>query len=242
MDWRQLGKIWQLRPARPVGQVDFIGGSYLAATPQVSYRRLLEDLSNSGLVINAWAYVPGFDHQSQAREAWNDFRNARKKLEERYGPLPMPLRLGHSLGCKLQLLAPDGGRNCCGLVALSFNNFQADRSIPLLGEIAPLLGVETEFSPSPSETLRLISRHYQQERNLVVRFGRDQLDQSDALLQALEQRQRPQNQTEVLQLPGDHLTPASAGVRRSVLGDWADDPKRVGVIHQLTEVIRSWSA
>ena len=47
---------------------------------------------------------------------------------------------------------------------------------------------------------------------------------------------------EVLQLPGDHLTPASAGVRRSVLGDWADDPKRVGVIHQLTEVIRSWSA
>jgi len=240
MDWRQQGKIWQLKPARPVGQVDFIGGSYLAATPQVSYRRLLEDLSNSGLVINAWAYVPGFDHQSQAREAWFDFRSARKQLEERYGPLPMPLRLGHSLGCKLQLLAPDGGRNCRGLVALSFNNFQADRSIPLLGEIAPRLGVETEFSPSPSETLRLISRHYQQERNLVVRFGRDQLDQSGTLLDALEQR--PQNNTEVLQLPGDHLTPASAGLRRSVLGDWADDPKRVNVIRQLTEVICSWSA
>lgn len=240
MDWRQQGKIWQLKPAQPVGQVDFIGGSYLAATPQVSYRRLLEDLSNSGLVINAWAYVPGFDHQSQAREAWFDFRSARKQLEERYGQLPMPLRLGHSLGCKLQLLAPDGGRNCRGLVALSFNNFQANRSIPLLGEIAPRLGVETEFSPSPSETLRLISRHYQQERNLVVRFGRDQLDQSNTLLDALEQR--PQNNTEVLQLPGDHLTPASAGLRRSVLGDWADDPKRVNVIRQLTEVICSWSA
>ena len=139
----------------------------------------------------------------------------------------------------MQLLAPDGGRNSRGLVALSFNNFQADRSIPLLGEIAPRLGVETEFSPSPGETLRLISRHYQQERNLLVRFGRDQLDQSDALLQALEQR--PQNRTEVLQLPGDHLTPASAGLRRSVLGDWADDPKRVGVIRQLTEMISSWA-
>ena len=240
MDWRQQGKIWQLKPAQPVGQVDFIGGSYLAATPQVSYRRLLEDLSNSGLVINAWAYVPGFDHQSQAREAWFDFRSARKQLEERYGPLPMPLRLGHSLGCKLQLLAPDGGRNCRGLVALSFNNFQADRSIPLLGEIAPRLGVETEFSPSPSETLRLISRHYQQERNLVVRFGRDQLDQSDTLLDALEQR--PQNNTEVLQLPGDHLPPASAGLRRRGRGDWAEDPNRVTVIRQLTEVICSWSA
>ena len=240
MDWRQQGKIWQLKPAQPVGQVDFIGGSYLAATPQVSYRRLLEDLSNSGLVINAWAYVPGFDHQSQAREAWAAFRTARRELEQRHGSLPTPLRLGDSLGCKLQLLAPDGGRNCRGLVALSFNNFQADRSIPLLGEIAPRLGVETEFSPSPSETLRLISRHYQQERNLVVRFGRDQLDQSDTLLDALEQR--PQNNTEVLQLPGDHLTPASAGLRRSVLGDWADDPKRVNVIRQLTEVICSWSA
>lgn len=240
MDWRQQGKIWQLKPAQPVGQVDFIGGSYLAATPQVSYRRLLEDLSNSGLVVNAWAYVPGFDHQSQAKEAWFDFRRARKQLEERYGLLPIPLRLGHSLGCKLQLLAPDGGRNCRGLVALSFNNFQADRSIPLLGEIAPRLGVETEFSPSPSETLRLISRHYQQERNLVVRFGRDQLDQSDDLLHALEQR--PQNNSEVLQLPGDHLTPASAGLRRSVLGDWADDPKRVNIHRQLTEVICRWSA
>jgi len=110
MDWRQQGKIWQLRPSRPLGQVDFIGGSYLAATPQVSYRRLLDDLSNIGLVINAWAYVPGFDHQSQAREAWSEFRTARKHLEERYGPLPLPLRLGHSLGCKLQLLAPHLGR------------------------------------------------------------------------------------------------------------------------------------
>jgi hypothetical protein len=75
-----------------------------------------------------------------------------------------------------------------GLVALSFNNFQADRSIPLLGELAPRLGVETEFSPSPRETLRLITRHYIQERNLVVRFGRDELDQSDDLLEALKQR------------------------------------------------------
>ena len=75
---------------------------------------------------------------------------------------------------------------------------------------------------------------------MLVRFGRDQLDQSDALLEALEQR--PQNRTEVLQLPGDHLTPASAGLRRSILGDWADDPKRVGVIRQLTEVISSWAS
>ena len=236
--WRQLGEIWQLRPPEPVGLVEFIGGSYLAATPQVSYRRILEDLRASGLAVHAWAYVPGFDHQSQARDAWTSFRKARRQLEERCGTLPTPLRLGHSLGCKLHLLAPDGGRGASALVALSFNNFKADRSIPLLGEIAPRLGAETEFSPSPTETLRLISRHYQQPRNLVVQFSRDELDQSDDLIAALQQRSL--DRTERLQLPGDHLTPASAGLRRSLLGSWADDPKRVAVIQRLTDTIIRW--
>ena len=189
--------------------------------------------------VHAWAYVPGFDHQSQAKEAWMAFRQARRQLEDCCGGLPTALRLGHSLGCKLHLLAPDGGRGSHGLVALSFNNFQADRSIPLLGEIAPRLGVETEFSPSPRETLRLITRHYIQDRNLVVRFGRDELDQSDDLLEAL--KQRTADKTETLQLPGDHLTPASAGLRRSLLGAWADDPKRVAVIRRLTQTIDQWA-
>ena len=237
--WRQIGAIWQLKPAKPWGQIDFIGGSYLAATPQVSYRRLLEDLAATGLVVHAWSYVPGFDHQSQARSAWSDFRDARRRLEQRDGPLPSPLRVGHSLGCKLHLLAPDGGRGCRGLVSLCFNNFQADRSIPLLGELAPRLGVETEFSPDPKETLRLIRRHYIQERNLVIRFGRDELDQSPELLQNL--KDRPVDSSEEMHLPGDHLTPASAGLRRSLLGSWADDPKRVDVTRKITATISNWA-
>ena len=237
--WRQSGAIWQLKPAKPWGQIDFIGGSYLAATPQVSYRRLLEDLAATGLVVHAWSYVPGFDHQSQARSAWSDFRNARRRLEQRDGPLPSPLRVGHSLGCKLHLLAPDGGRGCRGLVSLCFNNFQADRSIPLLGELAPRLGVETEFSPDPKETLRLIRRHYIQERNLVICFGRDELDQSPELLQNL--KDRPVDSSEEMHLPGDHLTPASAGLRRSLLGSWADDPKRVQVTRKITATISNWA-
>ena len=111
--------------------IEFIGGSYLAATPQISYRRLLEELAADGLAVHAWAYVPGFDHQRQARDAWSAFRSARRQLEERCGTFGAPLRLGHSLGCKLHLLAPDGGRGSRALVALSFNNFNADRSIPL---------------------------------------------------------------------------------------------------------------
>ena len=234
MSWRQRGSLWVLEPpgGQPArGVIQFIGGSYLAATPQLSYRRLLEALARQGLAIQAWSYVPGFDHQAQANEAWKLFRSAR--------PDALPaLRLGHSLGCKLHLLAPDNGRGCSGLAALSFNNFSAERSVPLLAELGPRLGIQSEFSPSPSETLRLVGTNYRQPRNLLVRFNRDGIDQSQRLQAVLQAR--PQDQTQLLELPGDHLTPASAGLRQNLLGAWADDPSRQRQIDTLAETISRW--
>ena len=234
MSWRQRGSLWMLEPpggppAR--GVIQFIGGSYLAATPQLSYRRLLEALARQGLAIQAWSYVPGFDHQAQANEAWKLFRSARPEA------LPA-LRLGHSLGCKLHLLAPDNGRGCSGLAALSFNNFSAERSVPLLAELGPRLGIQSEFSPSPSETLRLVGANYRQPRNMLVRFNRDGIDQSRRLQAVLQAR--AQDQTQLLELPGDHLTPASAGLRQNLLGAWADDPSRQRQIDALAETISRW--
>jgi len=232
--WRQRGEIWELvsAAAAPLGTVEFIGGSYLAATPQLSYRRLLEALAARGWHVLAWSYVPGFDHQSQANQAWRQFR------ELRASGAP-PLRLGHSLGCKLHLLAPDGGRSGRGLAALSFNNFSAERSVPLLAELGQQLNFRSEFSPSPEETLRQVASSYRQPRNLLVRFNRDGLDQSRRLLAALHQR--PEDCSTVLELPGDHLTPASAGLRRNLLGDWADDPARQRQIDGLADQISRWS-
>jgi hypothetical protein len=63
-----------------------------------------------------------------------------------------------------------------------------------------------------------VASSYRQPSNLLVRFNRDGLDQSPRLLAAL--RQRPSDSSAVLELPGDHL--ASAGLRRNLLGDWAD--------------------
>ena len=237
--WRRLGDCWSLWPSQPWAVVEFLGGSYLAATPQISYRRLLEGLASRGLAVHAWSYVPGFDHQLQARQAWTAMRTCRSRLEARVGKKLEVLRVGHSLGCKLHLLAPDGGRGSKRLVALSFNNFTADQSIPLLGVVAPSLGVSTEFSPSPQETLRLITAHYLQPSNLVVRFGDDQLDQSLDLLNALQARKG--DATELLHLPGDHLTPASAGLRRQFLGDWAEGSGRQREVEQLQDLITSWA-
>lgn len=204
--WQRQQGCWCLWPASAQGLIEFIGGSYLATNPQISYRRLLEGLAARQLAIHAWNFVPGFDHQLQALEGWQALRSCRAALKQRLGKDLVPVRVGHSLGCKLHLLAPDGGRNSLALAALSFNNFTAERSIPLLGTLAPSLGVVTEFSPGPEETLRLIERYYLQPNNLVIRFGKDQLDQSQDLMAALSKRAEDQSQFQ--QMQGDHLTPA----------------------------------
>ncbi|MCP9926843.1 DUF1350 family protein [Cyanobium sp. CH-040] len=238
--WRQQDDLWLLEPGgRPLGLVEFIGGSYLAARPELSYRRLLEALAARGWRVHAWSYVPGFDHQAQANSAWARFRDQRQALSEVDAlPAGEPLRLGHSLGCKLQLLAPDGGRRARGLVALSFNNFSAERSVPLLAELGQQFRFRSEFSPSPEETLRQVAASYRQPRNLLVRFSRDGIDQSPRLLDVLQQR--PDDASSLVELPGDHLSPASGGLRRQLLGEWADDPARQRQIERLALAIDGW--
>jgi len=83
-----------------------------------------------------------------------------------------------------------------------------------------------------------VSRSYRQPRNLLVRFRSDGLDQSRRLLGVLQER--PDDATSLLELPGDHLTPASAGLRKQLLGDWADDPSRQRQIDRLAETITHW--
>ena len=236
-EWQRRGPLLELTPQRPAGLVEFIGGSYLATTPHISYRRLLEALVARGWLLRAWSYVPGFDHQSQANDAWRAFRRAREEA-----PLPEGgpvLRLGHSLGCKLHLLAPDSGRGSSALAALSFNNFSAERSVPLLAELGQQFGFRSEFSPSPAATLAQVQQAYRQRRNLLVRFASDGIDQSARLLDAL--RARPDDASELLDLPGDHLTPASGGLRRQLLGRWADDPSRSRRIEHLAEQVNAWA-
>ena len=231
--WRQRGDIWELEPAAlERGTLEFIGGSYLAASPQLSYRRLLEALASLGWRVRAWSYVPGFDHQDQANLAWRRFRQLR-------GADGAVLRLGHSLGCKLHLLAPDGGRGSSALVALSFNNFSAERSIPLLAELGQQFNFRSEFSPSPEQTLTQVALTYRQPRNLLVRFNRDQIDQSKRLIGVLQAR--PDDASELQELPGDHLAPASAGLRQNLLGKWADDPARQQALERIARTIDTWA-
>ena len=130
--WRNVNKIWCLWPPRPKGLIEVIGGSYLSASPHLSYRKLLEEIFKGNIAIHAWSYLPGLDHQKLANEAWKELRGCKRKLEKRVGVLPPPIKLGHSLGCKLHLIAPDSGRNSKSLIALSFKKFAANKSKTLL--------------------------------------------------------------------------------------------------------------
>ena len=213
--FRRISDVSCQWPSRPIALIELIGGSYISIKPEVTYKRLISGFLQRNFAVHSWSYIPHFDHQLQANYAWKQFRQSRKILEKRVGLIPKSIRLGHSLGCKLHLLAPDGGRNCDGLVAISFNNFKADKSIPLLRKMSQKLNFQTEFSPSPFETLNLIREHYEQINNLLIRFKNDNLDQNYLLLKSL--KERPSDKSKIMSLDGNHLTPVSLGIKEKLL-------------------------
>ncbi len=235
---KKIGDVWCKWPSNPKGLIEIIGGSYLGASPQLSYKRLTDGFFNKDIAVNLWSYIPGFNHQAQANQAWKNLRFCRNVLQNEIGPIQKVIRLGHSLGCKLHLLAPDGGRNCNALITLSFNNFNAEQSIPMMKELAPRIGASTEFNPSPKETMRIIQERYVQPKNLIISFSKDKLDQSQLLIECLNTRQVDSSVRE--KLIGDHLTPASAGVRQSIFGDWADDTNKINQLNHLVKLIIKW--
>ena len=235
---RRINNISCQWPARPVGLIEIIGGSYISIKPEVTYRRLISGFLQRNFAVHSWSYIPNFDHQLQSNQAWKQFRKSQKVLERRVGLIPKSIRLGHSLGCKLHLLAPDGGRNCDGLVAISFNNFKAAKSIPMLREVSQRINFQTEFSPSPSETFNLIREQYEQKNNLLIKFKNDNLDQNNLLLKLLKDRNS--DKSELIRLEGNHLTPVSLGLREKFLKSNSQKFSKYEKINSIVDQITNW--
>ena len=235
---RRIKDVFCQWPSRPIGLIEIIGGSYISIKPEVTYKRLISGFLQRNFAVHSWSYIPNFDHQIQSNHAWKQFRLSRKILENRVGLIPKSIRLGHSLGCKLHLLAPDGGRNCNGLVAISFNNFKAVKSIPMLRKMSQRLNFQTEFSPSPIETLILIRDHYEQINNLLIRFKNDNLDQNNLLIKSL--KERVSDNSEIMQLDGNHLTPVSLGLRENLLKSNFQNSIKYKTIDLILDQITHW--
>jgi len=234
MEWQEIYGNWVLVPPRPIAIIHFLGGAFVATAPQVTYRALLEYLASEGYAIVATPFVNTLDHTTIAQRVMRMSNLALdylcRDLLRRYS-LPI-YGVGHSMGCKLHLLIGSlFPQERAGNILISFNNYPAKRSIPLVEQftqfsklaaqftsqfasqfdsqlsspLPQLAAFDVEFTPSPAETNRLIAEHYQVSRNLLIKFNNDDLDQTRALDQALQQRFPEMTSVQILK--GNHLTP-----------------------------------
>ena len=100
------------------------------------------------------------------------------------------------------------------------------------------LNFQTEFSPSPSETLNLIREHYQQINNLLIKFKNDNLDQNDLLLKSL--KERPSDKSKIILFDGNHLTPVSTGIREKLLKSNFKSSKKFERIDLIVDQVTHW--
>ncbi|MEM7761438.1 MAG: DUF1350 family protein [Cyanobacteria bacterium P01_A01_bin.40] len=212
MEWQEISGNWVYLPRQETkGIIHFLGGAFVATAPQVSYRSILEQLSQAGFAVIATPFLNTFDHFAIAREVLNRLETVIERLQRTNrlsrGYLPI-YGVGHSMGCKLHLLIGslyDVER--AGNILISFNNYPASKAVPMMEQLnlSPMLNVE--FTPSPLETETLIAEHYNVRRNLLLKFTQDDLDQSVTLNTVLQARFS--NLVTLRTLTGTHLTPLS---------------------------------
>lgn len=209
MDWQEIADNWVLIPRHPLGIVHFLGGAFVAAAPQLTYRWLLEQLGREGYAIIATPFINTLEHQAIASEVLKQFNRTLEQLRKssiirkRYLPI---YGIGHSMGCKLHLLIGSlFSIQRAGNILISYNNYPASRSIPLVDRINATSTFNIEFTPTPRETNKIVAQHYNIRRNLLIRFIEDDIDQTQGLIGILEKRFPGLIASQ--QLPGNHLTP-----------------------------------
>lgn len=218
LDWQEVSGNWLWVPPRPKAIIHFLGGAFVAAAPHITYRWLLEQLGRQGYAIAATPFVNTFDHATIAKEVLITFEQGLHYLRRQRGLGYLPIYgLGHSMGCKVHLLisslplSQSQGAERAGNIFMCFNNYPARRSIPLLDQVmqfSPNLAVE--FTPSPEETLTIVAQQYSIRRNLLIKFRRDDIDQTRALADVLVSRFPELTTVQIL--PGTHTTPIAQDI------------------------------
>jgi hypothetical protein len=231
MNWQEISGNWVLIPRQPIGIVHFLGGAFVATAPNITYRWLLEQLGKAGYAVIATPFVNTLDHGAIARSVLNRFENILERLQASHrlncGYLPI-YGIGHSMGCKLHLLIGSIYRvDRAGNILMSFNNYPVRRAIPFIEQLELDATFNLEFTPSPEETNILIAENYQIRRNLLIRFSKDDIDQTLILNPFLQERFP--NLTALRVLSGNHLTPLGQEI------EW-----RAGEIFTPLDAIGQW--
>lgn len=193
-------------------------------------------------------------------------------IRKRYLPI---YGVGHSMGCKLHLLIGTlPGIDRSGNILISFNNFSANKAIPFIEQFnqfnnqfkeqfnnqfnrdsnnsssslsTNISNLNVEFTPDPEETKRIIANFYQIRRNLLVKFIKDDIDQTREIFNILDQL-FPDMVT-VKRLPGTHVTPIAQDIpwqagreftAFDALGQWMKQELVFKEITQLKQEMVRW--
>ena len=141
--WEYVEGCWVLppKPEEPKALVHFIGGAFVGASPQITYRYFLEQLASKGFFVVATPFETNFEHLKIADDIHLKFTQCAKALGSRVEGL-QTVGVGHSMGALQQLLMcsryKDVNSNREGNVMISFNNKPVTDAIPFYTElIAP---------------------------------------------------------------------------------------------------------
>lgn len=120
----------------PLGVIHFLGGAFVGVAPHITYRYLLERLSDANFIIVATPYQLDLDYVRSCDLILSKFDNIGSTLAAQYGPLPV-IGVGHSCGALLHTLItclfPGAPR--AANVLISFNNKPASTAIPGFQEL-----------------------------------------------------------------------------------------------------------
>jgi hypothetical protein len=140
MEWQEVYGNWILVPPQTQAIAHFLGGAFVAAAPHVTYRSLLEFLAHQGFAVVATPFVNTFDHAAIAHRVLRNSNLAFDYLDNKIIRRHLPIYgIGHSMGCKLHVLIGSlYPQERAGNILISFNNYPARRSIPMLDQMTQL--------------------------------------------------------------------------------------------------------
>lgn len=231
LGWREVEGTWVLAPpagAKPRALVHFIGGAFVGASPQLTYRLFLEALAEKGdVLVVATPFAIGFEHLRIADENQFLFDRALRALGDEAAGLPI-FGVGHSMGALMHMIIgsryalPDRAAN----VLISFNNKPATDAVPLftpvvapgLQNLSPLIA---SVADSPfREPLRGAEAQLRAQAPATVRELLPVLDQIEPVF-----REVADGAAEFVPKPEDtkSLVRRYYGVRRNLLLRFTDD-------------------
>lgn len=136
------------KPPRAI--VQFLGGAFIGAIPEVTYGYLIELLAKKGFLIISVPYNVTFDHADAARQVFERFHACLDTIvasglpDEDISPaqlVNLPLfSVGHSNGALLQVLTGSyfSEKIPKANAIISFNNRPATEAVPYFEQLGPL--------------------------------------------------------------------------------------------------------